>query len=892
MLRLSPPASLLGLSVLAVAALTGCNQGPTAPGITLMPDAPTTLDDIVAERTTEATDPNKNDVLSYAYTWEMRAPGAAEDAWNRVDDLNGNTVPSSRTVKGQSWRVQVTVSDGAETAAFESEASVTVQNSTPEIISVRVSPNQGVDTFGTLTASASASDIDGDEVEIEYTWYVNGTALDVDGSVLSGDHFAKGDSVHVEATPVDGESMGEPVASNAVVILNTPPKIDGVTITPEDIFEESAVKCEAVGWYDADGDTPTVTATWLVNGEVIEGVTGDLTGDYFGKDDLIRCMGAPTDGDSTGDVVVSQVVQVQNSGPTLGSVTLSHTDPTAADTVTFTPVDAVDPDGDTVRYTVEWYVDGELVSTENELAPRSFVRGQEVYAIVTPTDGELAGDPVTSATVTAANTPPDLTSVTLTPELAYTDSTLFPLVEAEDLDGDPVTYTVEWTVNGSVISETGSVLEGDTWFDKDDTVSVKVKPNDGIDDGPTLTSTTITVLNSAPTVPVIAMDPEKPKSDDDLWCAVDVESTDADGDELTYTFSWTRNGSEFTDTDTLDYEGDYVYTDFTADQDQFSCTLEVTDGTDTVETTITVDVLDWEGPREFTTCRKSGSSGPSQSNCDSAYGSTTLDGAVTVSSGIQAWTVPQDGTFTLEAFGAQGGKGRYGSYYGHRGARVRGDFDLSEGDTLYVLVGQEGQSEGGSYAAGGGGGTFVFLNGTSASDLILAAGGGGGNGYHYYYYSACGGQSGGTSTYASSGSSSSCYSHRSSGGGSYYSRYSGSTLYVYGGGGAGIDDYGDHFLSSYRAHAPTDSTYHGRGGTHPYAYGGFGGGGSGGYMYRYSWGSQYYSSSYGGGGGGYAGGGASYYRGGGGSSYNDGANQSNSSAVHNGAGKLTLDLAE
>jgi len=890
-LRVPPHSLVLGLSTLAVAAMTACNQPPTAPDVVINPAEPTTLDDLVAERTADATDPNKNDSLSYAYAWEVRAAGASETAWDTMDDISGATVPASMTEKGQSWRVSVTVSDGAEVDTYEMEQGVTIANSLPEVVSVRLSPNDGVDTFGTLTASASATDVDGDEVEIDYVWYVNGTILDVEGNILTGQYFDKNDEVWVEAVPFDGEADGEPAASNAVTILNTPPRIEGVTITPDEIIEATEVLCEPIGWYDADDDTPQVESTWMVNGVEVEGVTGPLSGEYFKKDDLIRCMGAPTDGDSVGDVVVSEVVKVLNTPPTISTVTLSSTDPIAAEPLTFT-TDASDADGDVLDLTAEWYVDGTLVHTGDELPIGSFIRGQEIYVTVTANDGLADGEPATSTTVVGANSPPNLEAVNLIPDPAYTDSTLFPDVVAVDLDGDPVTYTVTWTVNGSTIAETGSVLDGDVWFDKDDTVSVQVTPNDGFDDGPTLSSSTITILNSVPTTPVISMDPEKPKSDDDLWCAVDTESTDADGDDLTYTFTWTRNGSPFTDTDTLDYEGDYVDTEFTEDKDRFTCTLEVSDGTDSVEVSLAVDVLDWAGPRNFTTCGKTGYRGPSLSQCASAYSGTPLDGAVSiVKDGWQEWEVPQDGTYRIEAWGAQGGRGRYGSNDGAKGARVRGDFDLEEGEKVWVLAGQMGAGEVGSYSAGGGGASWVMK---SDGTVLLAAAGGGGNGYAYGSASTCGGQASGYPRRGATSSYGSCSTfYRTEGyGGSYYYRYTG-TRYYYGGGGAGYRGDGTtYYLTGSSAQAATDGSYPMRGGDGYYVDGGFGGGGVGGYTYRYSWGSTYRSSSYGsGGGGGYTGGDGGYYRAGGGSSKNFGDNKSDSSNTHTGPGRVTIDLA-
>ena len=53
------------------------------------------------------------------------------------------------------------------------------------------------------------------------------------------------------------------------------------------------------------------------------------------------------------------------------------------------------------------------------------------------------------------------------------------------------------------------------------------------------------------------------------------------------------------------------------------------------------------GQRTFTNCGKTGRNGPSQSDCNTAYASTDLNGEVTLSGGIQSWTVPYTGTYTI-----------------------------------------------------------------------------------------------------------------------------------------------------------------------------------------------------------------------------------------------------
>lgn len=116
--------------------------------------------------------------------------------------------------------------------------------------------------------------------------------------------------------------------------------------------------------------------------------------------------------------------------------------------------------------------------------------------------------------------------------------------------------------------------------------------------------------------------------------------------------------------------------------------------------------------------------------------------------GSQTFTVPSDGTYRFEGWGAQGGTN--GSYIGGKGAYTSGKVSLKKGTNIYVYVGGAGNAKssttntggynGGGYSGnnsgaqsyGGGGATDFRLtsgawnNSTSLKSRIMVAGGGGG----------------------------------------------------------------------------------------------------------------------------------------------------------------------
>lgn len=263
-----------------------------------------------------------------------------------------------------------------------------------------------------------------------------------------------------------------------------------------------------------------------------------------------------------------------------------------------------------------------------------------------------------------------------------------------------------------------------------------------------------------------------------------------------------------------------------------------------------------------------GRAGPSLANSLASY-NTTLYPWLTntlyfnvVTQGYQLWTVPTTGTYTIDAYGAAGGAGNGGQYPGGAGARVKGDFFLTRGTKLKIVVGQlgtNGSTSSGSASGGGGGGTFVMSEtGTTNADIYVIAGGGGGTSWYGGSVSN-GGAGQATSSTGAGGPAGS--GTGGCGGGSILND----------GGSSGYGSVGISYSST-----ALGGNYDGTNGT-----GGFGGGGS-----------QGFSGAGGGGGqtGGSGGGNAAISGGSGGSSYNNGTNQTNTSGFNTGSGYVIITL--
>jgi len=129
----------------------------------------------------------------------------------------------------------------------------------------------------------------------------------------------------------------------------------------------------------------------------------------------------------------------------------------------------------------------------------------------------------------------------------------------------------------------------------------------------------------------------------------------------------------------------------------------------------------------FMTCGNTGRTGPSLKKCVDTYTSAGASWAsdstkFDIQDGIQQWTVPHSGSYTIEAWGAAGGADTTKNGAGGHGIKLVGKFSLTEGHRINILVGQKG----GDAVQGGGGGGGSFVVNRTSNTLLICAGGGAG----------------------------------------------------------------------------------------------------------------------------------------------------------------------
>jgi hypothetical protein len=217
-------------------------------------------------------------------------------------------------------------------------------------------------------------------------------------------------------------------------------------------------------------------------------------------------------------------------------------------------------------------------------------RHVEVEALIDDAAAELSvlatsGPGATTTTSTTSttmddNTAPSISSVLLTPAVAYAPTMMTCTPQGPfDGEGDVINYAYAWTVNGSPVATTNPTPPAYSFL-KHDQVSCTVTPSDIYSgDGTPVTSNTVTVQNSPPDAGTTTLTPSpSPATETSTLFCYAGGGNDADAaDSPTVARSWTVNGNPIAAT-TFTINGSAF-----SKGDSVQCTATYSDGEATSE---------------------------------------------------------------------------------------------------------------------------------------------------------------------------------------------------------------------------------------------------------------------------------------------------------------------
>lgn len=232
--------------------------------------------------------------------------------------------------------------------------------------------------------------------------------------------------------------------------------------------------------------------------------------------------------------------------------------------------ESTDPEDELVTYRYEWFNGKTKTGYIDSTVPADATDRDEIWTVrVYPSDGISEG-PYGEDSVVVGNAAPIIQTVTIDPSPPSAGDTVTCAYEGFfDTDGDPDNSTFSWALNGKVVGDGNTFPGGHVSGDK---ITCTVTPNDSFQDGEPV-SVTVTVQNTAPVLSSATLLPTTAYEATTLSCTPGT-SSDADGDKVTYSYSWSVSGSSIGATSsTLDG------TAFDK-ADSVNCTVTPNDGTD------------------------------------------------------------------------------------------------------------------------------------------------------------------------------------------------------------------------------------------------------------------------------------------------------------------------
>jgi len=213
------------------------NSIPVIERVEIEPGAPAPGGSVTAQ--VRVNDPDGDDV-ELGYAWRVNG---------RPVRSSGNSISLGSALKGDPVSVTVTASDGWD-EGDPVTATVVVGNTPPVLQSVAFDPLGTLHRGQRVTARPIAIDPDGDSLEYEYTWWVEGRELANHSEVLDTSRLRRGDEVRLRVVARDGISRSNELESAPIRVENSPPKI---VSTPRNMGDARVYRYQ-VEAQDPDGD--------------------------------------------------------------------------------------------------------------------------------------------------------------------------------------------------------------------------------------------------------------------------------------------------------------------------------------------------------------------------------------------------------------------------------------------------------------------------------------------------------------------------------------------------------------------------------------------------------------------------------------------------------------
>jgi len=444
------------------------------------------------------------------------------------------------------------------------------------------------DQGSAITFSVTVSDAQDQPNDVTLNWDLSGSTFSTTGATSSGtaqfSDSSLGYGTHtltVSATDTDGFTTDDIITFT----VNGLPSQPSVTITPNPVYTNQDLTALATGSIDPEGNIPTYTYDWHLNGNSSGNTATVLPASLTNKGETWTIYATPTDGISFG-TPGSESITISNTPPTLSTVLITEPNPVYNDDLLTCLATVTDPD-ETVIPTYEWTISGNAVGFISTLDLSTITAHPTdiVTCTVTATDTDSV-QAIGSAFVTIDNRHPSVSGVAITPNTLYTNSMATCGFTASDPDGDSLTNTVEWVANGATVIGTGATFQlTNVLVSPGDVLGCRATSNDGLISD-TKTGLTVNILNTPPSL-TVAITGSDTTSSGLLTCgATASDIDDSQTPSLSYLWSNTTQSSTLGSANTLQ-----LTPSMAVEGDEIVCLVTATDlngGTTTASDSLTI----------------------------------------------------------------------------------------------------------------------------------------------------------------------------------------------------------------------------------------------------------------------------------------------------------------